>query len=96
MIRLKRFIIFLAAVAAVSCQAGQLSGTDYAAMVDTRIGTKGSGLECGYTFLGATYPFGMARFRKTLKGKRCGDGFCRQARDDCGTYMGTGRKVPSG
>ena len=61
MIRLKRIIISFAAVVAASCQTGQLSGTDYAAMVDTRIGTKGSGLECGYTFLGATYPFGMVQ-----------------------------------
>lgn len=31
----------------------------YAQLVDTRIGTEGSGLACGFTFVGATYPFGM-------------------------------------
>lgn len=32
---------------------------NYAKLVDTRIGTEGNGLGCGFTFAGATYPFGM-------------------------------------
>jgi len=32
---------------------------NYTQLVDTRIGTEGSGLACGFTFVGATYPFGM-------------------------------------
>ncbi len=36
--------------------------TNYAKLVDTQIGTQGDGLGCGYTFLGATYPFGMVQF----------------------------------
>jgi len=32
---------------------------NYAQLVDTRIGTEGNGLACGFTFVGATYPFGM-------------------------------------
>jgi predicted alpha-1,2-mannosidase len=32
---------------------------NYTQLVDTRIGTEGSGLACGFTFAGATYPFGM-------------------------------------
>jgi len=35
------------------------SSINYAKIVDTRIGTKGSGLACGFTYVGATYPFGM-------------------------------------
>jgi len=35
------------------------SSMNYAKTVDTRIGTEGRGLACGFTFLGATYPFGM-------------------------------------
>ncbi|MDU1892526.1 MAG: GH92 family glycosyl hydrolase [Dysgonomonas sp.] len=38
------------------------SQTNYAKLVDTRIGTEGNGLGCGYTFIGATYPFGMMQF----------------------------------
>jgi predicted alpha-1,2-mannosidase len=34
----------------------------YAQLVDTRIGTEGNGLACGFTFVGATYPFGMMQF----------------------------------
>lgn len=32
---------------------------NYARLVDTRIGTEGNGLACGFTFAGATFPFGM-------------------------------------
>ena len=31
-------------------------------VVDTQIGSEGSGLGCGYNFVGATYPFGMVQF----------------------------------
>ena len=31
-------------------------------LVDTRIGSKGDALACGYSFIGATYPFGMVQF----------------------------------
>ena len=39
-----------------------VKGQDLTGYVDTRIGTKDNGLESGYTFLGATYPFGMIQF----------------------------------
>lgn len=38
------------------------SKVDYSKIVDTRIGTEGSGLGCGFTFIGASYPFGMMQF----------------------------------
>ncbi len=38
------------------------SAQDYARMVDPRIGSEGNGLGCGYSFIGATYPFGMVQF----------------------------------
>ena len=31
-------------------------------VVDTQIGSQGSGLGCGYNFVGATSPFGMVQF----------------------------------
>lgn len=35
---------------------------EYARLVDPRIGSEGNGLGCGYSFIGATYPFGMVQF----------------------------------
>jgi alpha-1,2-mannosidase, putative len=35
---------------------------NYTKLVDTRIGSEGSGLSCGYTYIGASYPFGMIQF----------------------------------
>ncbi len=34
----------------------------YAQLVNTTIGTEGSGLGCGFTYVGASYPFGMVQF----------------------------------
>jgi len=48
-------------LAALNCEAQP----DYARLVDPRIGTQGSGLGSGYTFIGATYPFGMVQFTPT-------------------------------
>ena len=42
-----------------NAKAGAKSQKDYTQLVDTRIGTVGEGLACGYTYVGATYPFGM-------------------------------------
>ena len=39
---------------------------DYAAKVNTLIGSEGNGLEAGYTFPGAMYPFGMVQFTPTF------------------------------
>jgi predicted alpha-1,2-mannosidase len=57
-----------------SARAQQTHGsTDYAAKVNTMIGTEGKGkspqemyLEAGFTFPGATYPFGMVQFTTTF------------------------------
>jgi putative alpha-1,2-mannosidase len=51
-------LVFLAAL-------GSSAQPDYARQVDPRIGTEGSGLGSGYTFIGATYPFGMVQFTPT-------------------------------
>lgn len=40
----------------------QTPTTNYAQLVDTRIGSKGNGLSCGFTYIGASYPFGMIQF----------------------------------
>lgn len=41
------------------------STISYARLVNTLIGTKGSGLAAGYTYPGATYPFGMVQFTRS-------------------------------
>ena len=40
----------------------KLHNQDLTQYVDTRIGSKDNGLESGYTFTGATFPFGMVQF----------------------------------
>ena len=44
----------------------QLGAQEYSKLVDTKIGSKGEGLACGYNFIGATYPFGMVQFTPTF------------------------------
>jgi len=41
---------------------------NYAKLVDSKIGTtgKGHGLDSGFTYIGATYPFGMIQFTPTF------------------------------
>ena len=51
------FISILLIFASFSIGAQQLSR-----LVDPQIGSEGSGLGCGYNFVGATYPFGMVQF----------------------------------
>lgn len=40
----------------------KVNGQDLTKYVDTRIGSQDNGLESGYTFTGATFPFGMIQF----------------------------------
>ena len=40
----------------------QINAQEYSRLVDTKIGSKGEGLACGYNFIGAAYPFGMVQF----------------------------------
>ena len=53
------FLVFFVIIAFnfSSIRAQQLSK-----VVDPQIGSQGSGLGCGYNFVGATYPFGMVQF----------------------------------
>jgi predicted alpha-1,2-mannosidase len=44
----------------VSCI--NLNAQSLAKFVDTQIGSKGSGLGCGFNYVGASYPFGMIQF----------------------------------
>lgn len=39
-----------------------LNSQSLAKLVDTKIGSEGSGLGCGYNYIGASYPFGMVQF----------------------------------
>jgi putative alpha-1,2-mannosidase len=55
------FILFIPSTN-IAQNAGQAPQTNYAQMVDTRIGSKGNGLSCGFTYIGASYPFGMMQF----------------------------------
>jgi predicted alpha-1,2-mannosidase len=56
---LKNILFFLILIFSLSDEA---KGQDLTGYVDTRIGGKDNGLESGYTFIGATYPFGMIQF----------------------------------
>ncbi len=47
---------------------------DYAAKVNTMIGTKGNGLTSGYLYPGASYPFGMTQFTRTYFSPKTGFG----------------------
>lgn len=59
---MKKLVPFLA-LSLVAFHSG--AQPDYTKLVDPRIGTQGSGLGSGYTFIGATYPFGMVQFTPT-------------------------------
>jgi predicted alpha-1,2-mannosidase len=48
------FVLYLSFIFSYSQQ--------YSNIVDTKIGSKGSALACGYSFIGACYPFGMVQF----------------------------------
>jgi len=56
---LKKILLSWAFILSLVCN---VKGQDLTRYVDTQIGTKDNGLESGYTFLGATYPFGMIQF----------------------------------
>jgi predicted alpha-1,2-mannosidase len=56
---LKKKLLYWIFIFSLACN---VKGQDLTGYVDTRIGTKDNGLESGYTFLGATYPFGMIQF----------------------------------
>ena len=53
--RIKIFLVFLILFKLTSAQ-------EFSKIVDTKIGSQGEGLACGYNFIGATYPFGMVQF----------------------------------
>lgn len=56
----KHFTLLIALLSVAMSISAQ--SRDYASYIDTRIGTEGSGLGCGFTFIAATYPFGMMQF----------------------------------
>ena len=56
---MKKILLYWIFILSLACN---VKGQDLTGYVDTRIGTKDNGLESGYTFLGATYPFGMIQF----------------------------------
>lgn len=62
---MKFLSVIIGSLLFVSCESIHENDTtyDFASLVDTRIGTEGrsqaDGLASGFTFLGATYPFGM-------------------------------------
>ena len=54
-----RFLIFLLFI---SFNLSPICAQQLSRVVNTKIGTQGSGLGCGFNFVGATYPFGMVQF----------------------------------
>ncbi len=62
MINLKKNILAFIFILFISL----INAQEYSSFVDTKIGSKGDGLACGYNFIGATYPFGMVQFTPTF------------------------------
>ena len=62
MISLKKNILAFIFILFISL----INAQEYSSIVDTKIGSKGDGLACGYNFIGATYPFGMVQFTPTF------------------------------
>lgn len=56
---MKKISLYWIFILSLACN---VKGQNLTRYVDTQIGTKDNGLESGYTFLGATYPFGMIQF----------------------------------
>ena len=54
-----RFLIFLLFI---SFNLSPICAQQLSRVVNPKIGTQGSGLGCGFNFVGATYPFGMVQF----------------------------------
>ena len=63
--KIKKYLLIIVVLFCVSCTLNQntTNRISYSSLVDTRIGTVGkmgdNGLASGFTYLGATYPFGM-------------------------------------
>jgi predicted alpha-1,2-mannosidase len=64
--------LFLLIFFAITFGNGIAIATDYSHQVNTLIGTKGAGLTSGYTYPGATYPFGMVQFTPSYFSKKSG------------------------
>ena len=62
-------------------------------IVDTRIGTKGKSLACVYSFIGATYPFGMLQFSPSFFSPQIGFVFTQLSGAGC-SNMGNFPVVP--
>ena len=80
MINLKKNIlafIFILLISSINAQ-------EYSSLVDTKIGSKGDGLACGYNFIGATYPFGMVQFTPTFFLST--QGICNYSTQWCGMF----------
>ncbi|WP_321290466.1 GH92 family glycosyl hydrolase [uncultured Sunxiuqinia sp.] len=58
--KIKEIIILL--LLSLFISAWNVSAQRYSYLVDPLIGSKGDGLGCGYSYIGATYPFGMVQF----------------------------------
>lgn len=71
---MKKFLVLLLAVSStcqfsckdVSVEESQVVKEDYTKYVDTRIGTEHNGKDCGKTFVGAGYPFGLMQMTPDL------------------------------
>ena len=69
------FILFIPSTN-IAQNAGQAPQTNYAQMVDTRIGSKGNGLSCGFTYIGARHRSQSdVRFRMSAYGQFSGTAY---------------------
>lgn len=65
----------------------------YAKLVNTMIGTKGTGWASGYTYPGATYPFGMVQFTRSYFCPHLGFGINQLSGAGC-DHMGNFPMLP--
>ena len=57
-----RFLNLYCAFAILFVSSTSINAQNSAKLVDTQIGSEGSGLGCGFNYVGATFPFGMIQF----------------------------------
>ena len=57
-----RFLNLYCVFAILFLSSTNINAQNLAKLVDTQIGSEGSGLGCGFNYVGATYPFGMIQF----------------------------------
>lgn len=86
-------VIILCALSLCTIASVSKTSVSYAEMVNTMIGTKGLGWASGYTYPGATYPFGMVQFTRSYFCPHLGFGINQLSGGGC-DHMGNFPVLP--